>query len=409
MTQIRVVGAGLSGLMAAILAAERGAEVTLLARGRGSLELSHGCIDIWRAGDLAAQIESLDSDHPYRLMGEGAVAGGLHAFMRLMQSESLSYLGDYHQAMLLPTALGVPRPTNFAPRSQMAGDMEEEEPLTLGRIEGFRDFFPEMAADNLRKAGVAVSGIVDLPLPGLPERDYYASDLGRSLDLEEDGGGLLQIWAHRLERAGVRRLALPAVLGMRHAEEVHRRFEAFLGMPVFEIPTLPPSLPGLRLERALWRAADAVGVHIVEGPTVCGLPDEIETRGRVSALTARTAGAERIYPADFVFLGTGGILNGGIRALQDGALTEAVLDLPIHADPGRMHWTTAQLMDVQPFELAGVRVDSTLRPLGREGEVLYENVHIMGGLLYGSDRIMEGSRQGIDLGSAYHAVEVALG
>jgi len=409
MTQVRVVGAGLSGLMAAILAAERGAEVTLLARGRGSLELSHGCIDIWREGDLAAQIESLDSDHPYRLMGGGAVAGGLHAFIRLMQSEGLSYLGDLHQAMLLPTPLGALRPTNFAPRSQMAGDIEEKEPLTIGRIEGYRDFYPEMAVENLRRAGIAVSGIVDLPLPGLPERDYYASDLARSLDHEEDAGRLLQTWAHCLERAGVRRLALPAVLGMRHAEEVHRRFEAVLGIPVLEIPTLPPSMPGLRLERALWRAADAVGVHIVEGPAVRGLPDEIETRGRVSALAARTAGAERLYPADIVFLGTGGILNGGIRALQEGALAETVLNLPVHADPGRTQWTAERLMEVQPFEQAGVRADSTLRPLGEGGEILYENVHIVGGLLYGSDRITEGSRQGIDLGSAYHAVEVALG
>lgn len=41
-----VVGAGFSGLIAAVRARERGRKVLVLARGHGLLALSSGCIDI---------------------------------------------------------------------------------------------------------------------------------------------------------------------------------------------------------------------------------------------------------------------------------------------------------------------------------------------------------------------------
>lgn len=408
MTRVCVVGAGLAGLFTAVLAGERGAEVTLLARGRGSLELSHGCVDIWGYGDVDAVWDELDSEHPFRLTGKPTLENAVEAFLRITRAHDLTYLGDLHAPVWLPTAVGALRPTNYFPRAQAAGVSDEEEPLTVGTIEAFRDFYPELVAHNLAHAGYPIAGTVTLPLPGLPERDFYATDLARRLDAIDDIAEWLPLWEHKLDKAGVRRLLLPAILGYRKAAEIHQRLEAVLGVHLAEVPTLPPSLPGLRLERALWQAADSAGVHLVEGPQVSGLTGERRAGGHVTGLSAQTAGGERIYPADVVILATGNVLNGGVFAPQRGALQEAVFGLPIVPQLQRADWAGKQLQAGQPFERAGVAVDTGLRPVATDGRTLYDNVHVVGGLLAGADRIGESSRQGIDLASAYHAVEVAL-
>ena len=63
---------------------------------------------------------------------------------------------------------------------------------------------------------------------------------------------------------------MPAVLGRERAAEVHADLERRLGIPVFEIPGLPPSLPGLRLFDCLRRALSAAGGRLLLGSTAVG-------------------------------------------------------------------------------------------------------------------------------------------
>ena len=409
MTKVVVIGAGLSGLFSAILAAEKGADVTLLTRGRGGLELSHGCVDIWRDGELHAGLDSLSPSHPYRKAGMDALEGAMRAFLRIVEPAGLGYIGDLHQSLKIPTAVGTFHLTNFAPRAQAPDEDIAETPTVIARIEGFRDVYPEMIRTNLEARGVPVIGIVDLPLPGPPVRDVYASDLARLFDHPGDAARVCNAWEHSLGGVSARRLLLPAVLGFRKAGAVHRETEAVLGLPVQEFPTLPPSMPGLRLERALWRAADEAGVHLVEGPMVLALPAEAQRGANVSALIAETAGGTRSFPADMVILATGGVLNGGLQTARSGMVVESVFHIPIHGVDSRSTWTRGELLAAQPFEQFGLSVGPGFRPVDEDGEVLFDNVRAVGGILAGADRISEGSRQGIDLASAYFAVEDGLG
>src|SRR5437773_900514 len=67
------------------------------------------------------------------------------------------------------------------------------------------------------------------------------------------------------------RVALPAVLGLQdHAEALADAVNA-LGHPVFEIPTLPPSVPGLRLYEALTARATQRGAAMQIGFDVTGV------------------------------------------------------------------------------------------------------------------------------------------
>ncbi len=251
-----------------------------------------------------------------------------------------------------------------------------------------------------------VAGVVRLPLPDLPShRDLYAIDLARLFDRPDWVQRTLHAWRPRL--TGVRCLGLPAVLGLAASQAVHAFAEEQLGIRLFEIPTLPPSVPGLRLERALRQSALQIGVRLIETARAGGLVDAT-TAGRVAGVVAQTAGGPRPHRADAVILATGGALHGGLVFQARGAVQESVFDLPVAHEGDRARWTGESVFDPQPYSTFGVTIGDDFRPIGRNGRPLFANLFAAGGVLAGCDRTAEGSRQGIDLASAYCAVEEAL-
>jgi glycerol-3-phosphate dehydrogenase subunit B len=107
-------------------------------------------------------------------------------------------------------------------------------------------------------------------------------------------------------------------------------------------------------------------------------------------------------------LATGGILNGGLVAQQDHRIRESVFDLPVLHPSNRSDWVGLSLFHRQAYASTGIRVNSRMQPLGLDERPMFKNLFAAGGLLAGSDRSLEGSRQGIDLATAYCAVNEAL-
>ena len=58
--------------------------------------------------------------------------------------------------------------------------------------------------------------------------------------------------------------------GQVDAREVWRELEARLGHPVFEVPTLPPSVPGIRVFETMTSALRRQGTRLVIGNAVSG-------------------------------------------------------------------------------------------------------------------------------------------
>jgi len=408
MTDVLIVGAGLTGLFASLLVAERGNAVTLVAQGRGGLELSPGCIDIWGRATPSRALSQLRKSHPYRLAGTAALHAALEFFEEITQQAEYPFPGSISRNLHLPTALGAIHPTALAPQSLAQGDLFDGTPFTLAGIDNLLDFYPQLAASNLRRAGIAVQSVLELPIPmDDTHHDFYTSDLAHFFDKPNWREEVARVWKPQL--IGIKRLGLPAVLGLRDPQHVLEDLQERLGLTLFEIPTLPPSLPGLRLEVILRRRALNTGVHFIEGPRVVGRIDGGSDGRRVSGVVLQTVGGPRVYTADVVILATGGILNGGLVFQQDGRVQESVFDLPVNYDQGRGYWTTTSPIDSQPYSGYGLLVNDLMQPLDAKGAPIFENLYVAGGLLGGADRTMEGSRQGIDLATAYRAVEVALG
>ena len=66
------------------------------------------------------------------------------------------------------------------------------------------------------------------------------------------------------------RLRAAAMLGLRDPHGAWSDLRERLGRPVFEIPTLPPSVPGMRMFEALRAALRAAGARLVMGARVVG-------------------------------------------------------------------------------------------------------------------------------------------
>ena len=73
---------------------------------------------------------------------------------------------------------------------------------------------------------------------------------------------------------------MPAVLGMDHSTEAVTHLSDLLGVEVFEIATAPPSVPGIRLHRALVRGLVRSGVRVSTGMQVVGSEPAAADRGR---------------------------------------------------------------------------------------------------------------------------------
>ncbi len=405
-----VIGAGYAGLMAALTAQQSGRKTLLIAKGNGGTHLKTGCIDVlgYHAGRrvdhalrTVSELISERPGHPYAATGAEALGAALLAFKQAMDRAGYPFEGDGIINLLLPSALGVPRPTALAPRTMIAGDLRRPTPIVVVGFDNFKDFHPALIADNLTAAGHPARAVT-LTAPGFEdEADLPPMTLARAFDNAPFRAAFTAVLGPQL-RPG-ERVALPAVLGLNAALEALADLEARLGVPVFEIPTLPPSIPGIRLFNAFDRLLRAAGARVQIGHPVVGF----KTDGlRVTAVTGQSAARPKDWACDAVVLATGGVASGGITVDSHRVARETVFGLPVVAAAQPPETVNGMSAPAAYFErpgpsLPGLAVDAALRPLDHSGTAAYLNLYAAGTLLTGAEPWREKSGEGISLASGW--------
>jgi glycerol-3-phosphate dehydrogenase subunit B len=411
-----VVGAGLAGLTAALRLAESGARVLVVAKGVGATHLSPCTIDVLGyapervqrpAEALGALLEAHPS-HPYGLVGADGVATAIAWFKERVAGGSLApyaYTGSAEENLLLPTAVGVPRPSAVVPVTMAGGDLRDDAPICVVGFRALKDFHPALLADNLARSGSGVDArAVELDVVPEGRRDANALAFARAFDDPAFRG---QVVAQIASRLGAReRVAFPAVLGIADPHGVWSALEHGLGRPVFEVPTLPPSVPGIRLSTILREALARAGGTVVVNNTVVGAE---RTGPRVTALRVRVGLREERRGADWVVLATGGIASGGIELDSRWTARETALGLPVAGVPApdEERFRPGYFED-HPIGRAGVAVDAELRPVDAGGERVLENVLVAGATLAGAEPWREKSGDGLSLATGHRAAELVL-
>ena len=404
-----VIGTGLAGLTAALRLAEGGARVLVLAKGVGATHLSAGTIDVLgymperveHPGEALGRLAAERPEHPYALLGADAVAASVDWFKARVAGGSLApygYQGGLEENLLLPTALGVPRPSAVVPETMAGGDLRRDAPVFVVGFRGYKDFHPALLAETLRRNGTAArSAELDL----VPEGRADVNSLGYARAFD-DPAFRAEVTAQLVGRLRAdERVAFPAVLGIADPHGAWAELEQRLARPVFEVPTLPPSVPGMRVFAILREALRRAGGRVILNSVVTGAERE---GGRVGAVRVRVGLREERRGCDWVVLATGGFASGGLELDSRWTARETALGLPVAGvpAPGDERFSPGYFDD-HPIARAGVAVDAELRPAG------YENVLVAGATLAGAEPWREKSGDGISLATGYRAAELVLG
>ena len=149
----------------------------------------------------------------------------------------------------LPTALGAVVQAAAVPESFAAGDLRQPGAILIAGPVGWRDFYPKLCADNLAHQGYpAQAATFDLPELHTSKFDATPVGLARLFDRADVRERVAAQLKPKLD--GATRVGFPAVLGLERSAEAWRDLSDRLGVLAFEIPTLPPSVPGMRLFNA---------------------------------------------------------------------------------------------------------------------------------------------------------------
>jgi glycerol-3-phosphate dehydrogenase subunit B len=411
---VAVVGAGMGGMAAALFAAERGLSCIQIGNAGGIL-FSSGLLDllavhpvvdsrVWR--DPFAALDSLRRDrpeHPLGRAGDQAIRAGFDSVLSALRSAGLPYANPGDRNRAVPTSIGSTKTTFAVPESMLAGAqaLGDRLPCLIVDFRGLREF---SACQIVSTMGAAWHGLrcATIEFPGneaVPE--LYAAHLAQALEREDTR---LETIARLKPLVGdARAIGLPTILGMARSQATHRAFEEALGIPVFEIPTMPTSVPGLRLKEALETALSTRGVHRVMQARVKSLVLQDDAN-----LVLEGDSMDREIRARAVVLATGRFIGRGLRA-DRGRIVETLLDLPVHQPASRAQWHRRDFLDPAGHEVnrSGVMVDNTFRPLDVHGNPVWSRLFAVGTMLAHQDWMREKCGSGLAIGTAWTALERA--
>lgn len=411
---VLVVGAGLAGLTAAWQLAQSGKKTRVIAKGWGANFWHTGCVDVLGYYPIdsgepvespAAALERLiqeDSGHPYAIAGMERISAAIEAFKAMCAAQGYPMHGSLEQNWLLPTAAGGMRPTCLAPETMIAGDLRKKDPILVVGFERYGDLYPDWVAANLTAQGIPARAVT-LSLP-VVEAQAFANCRTLAALFEQPHFRAEFAAALKPHLGDAARVGLPAVLGLVKPLEVLHDLQDRLGVPLFEIPTLPASIPGIRLTNLLVQALEAAGGRVFDGMEAVDC--EADGNEVTGILTESAARLKRNRARNFL-LATGGILGGGIQTHYTGRAWEKIFHIPVEAPGDQVDWLDRDFLTPRghPIFRSGIAINASFQPVGANGEVLFENLYAAGTTLARGEFIRERSFDGVAIVTGYTAAQ----
>jgi glycerol-3-phosphate dehydrogenase subunit B len=411
-THLAVIGSGMAGMAAAIFARNR--RMATVQVGRASeISFASGCLDLFSTvpghpprvfADPFAGIAALVSirpEHPYAHVTEDQIRQGFGEFTRFMASAGICFHGPSpgtNQQIITPA--GTLKPTWQVPGAMIAGARAVAENQRIGLVDilGLKGFGARQMAQTLKAKLPGITGAT-IAFPG---REAAGDLMCERLAWDLENPAVMDRFIQRLRpHAGpVEVLGLPAVLSLYRFEAQRQTLERALDRPVFEIPTLSPSVTGMRMKEAFLGKPGGTGHHHFP-VAVSGI-----TRDRDGFGFFVTSGQEMVeVRARYLILATGRFLGQGLGVKAE-RISEMLFDLPVAQPQDRSGWLCRDFFDPagHPVNRAGIETDEFFRPLDADGSVYDPRLYAAGSILAHQDWKREKSGSGIAIASAYRAV-----
>ena len=412
-----VIGTGMTGMSAALFASNRGLDIVQVGH-TGEITFASGLLDLlgvhpaekkkkWR--DPWAGINSLVRDiphHPYARVSQADIRLGFDEVLSFLNQAGVVYKRHtkYNSEML--TSLGTTKLTYCVPLTMWKGveALKSKMSCLLVDIRGLKGFSARQILQTLGDRWPDLcSAHIEFPDSGAFS-EVYPERMARALEYSQNREKLARTLQPHLKDSKV--LGLPAILGVSKSLDVLSDLENRLGVPVFEIPSLPPSITGLRLKEAFESNLPARGVRLFSQKQVLNIRADgkdhfvLEIGRKEKEHTVRSKG---------VILATGRFIGQGLKADRNG-IRETLFNLPVWQPKNRSQWHRKDFLDPRghPINRAGLEIDAHFRPLNKDGKPAFQTLFAAGAILAHQDWMRMKCGSGLAITSAYAAVKAYL-
>ncbi|MBW1782581.1 MAG: glycerol-3-phosphate dehydrogenase subunit GlpB [Deltaproteobacteria bacterium] len=413
--ELAVIGKGMAGMASALFAANRGISTVQIGV-TGGIIFASGLLDLlsihpveenrsWKdpwAG-IAATVRDIPN-HPYARIKRNAMEAAFEEVIQFLDRMGLPYTGRNGHNLELMMPLGTTKETYCVPASMAAGirALKEKDACLLLDFHGLGDFSATLIRESFGRRWPALRS-ARVPFPGHdPLKELYTGEImAQAMELAGNREKLAQTVKPLLGDA--RFVGMPAVLGLEKSGKVMADLKERIGVPLFEMPTLPVSVPGLRLNHAFAHGLRTKGVKRMAQSRVSRVETEPE-RGFV--LGVANHGMQQKVHAQGVILASGRFWGRGLAADRH-RIRETLFNLPVTQPPHRSEWHRKDFLarGGHPVNRSGLEIDPLFRPLNAAGEPAFERLFAAGSILAHQDWMRMKCGSGIAISTAYAAVD----
>ncbi|RPJ82317.1 MAG: anaerobic glycerol-3-phosphate dehydrogenase subunit B [Deltaproteobacteria bacterium] len=408
-----VIGSGMAGLAAALFAAGRGISTMVIGH-TGRVRFFSGLIDLMSVYPIStgktwedpwAAIHALSAEkehpHPYSRIHPAGIKKAMDEFLAFLSKSGLPYHLDSNQNQSVITSQGTLKQTFALPHTMAAGveAFQKKAPCLIIRFPEVKGFSSRQIQETMKRRWPLLRSI-DLSFPGC-FHELFPEHAARELESPSCLENIVKAIQPHLKKAEV--VGVPAILGIEKSMEVHADLEKRLGVRVFEIPCLPPSMPGLRLQMVFQHQLARLGVQAFFQQQV----DKVTALDTGGFLLYAGEGMDQIrIHARGVILATGRFFSKGLAAERTG-IRETVFNLPVHQPENRTYWHNPDFLACSGHAIntAGIEIDDSFHPLDQSGQPAFPSLFAAGSILAHQDWIRMKCGSGLSIATAYAAVE----
>lgn len=396
-----IIGGGLSALLCGIELVRNGNKAAIVTTGHSTLHFSSGSFGLYNGAEPLKVVEALAEGHPYSKLGEDIEQLAAKA-TEILNIAGIATEGDASANHYIMTPTGAMRQCWLSVEGMVTSKDGKSLDFNNALIlcpEGFLDFYTQFVAESLSKLGVettqATFSLPELVIRRNNPTEMRSVTVARALDKEENVLALASIISR--EAKGVDTVIMPAVLGFERTD-VLAKLEKITDKRILTVATLPPSVEGIKAERALRKTFERMGGVIYNGHTATEFAME---DGALCSIT--TAKGVTLSANEFV-LATGSFIGGGLEALRSG-VSEKLFGAEVVA-PVTTELTNRNIYEPQPFMSAGIVTDNQFKLT--IGGAVVENLYGCGAILAGYNPVKEGCGAGVAMFTALKVAENIL-
>jgi len=410
--ELAVIGAGMAGMASALFASNRGISTVQVGITSGIIFTS-GLIDLMGVHPISdgkiwknpwEAIHTLISDipnHPFARIKKEDIHRALEEFLAFMSDAGLPYCRHENSNAKMIMPAGTVKHTYGVPQTMWNGvlALDKKCPCLIIDIRGLRGFSARQITEtlktswpDLRHARISIPNTDHL-------EEIYAEPVARSLSLAENRKALAQIVIPHVKNASM--VGFPAIFGINDSVEIYRDLQEMIGVPIFEIPTMPPSITGPRIKEAFETQLPKKGVRLLLQKKVLKVHHNKDS----FVLDIGSSATEHTVKAKGIILASGRFLGRGLHADRK-QIRESIFDLPVFQVGERKKWHSQNFLDPKGhlINMAGLEIDNMFRPLDSSGNPAFKTLFAAGSILAHQDWIRMKCGSGLAIASAFAAV-----